>query len=304
MSPYDRERLTGRPVWIEVKDYNNKTLRLNPRLQGQLGRMAQFEGRRILVCRGTVAPEVKALAAMYRIMVYEQVRFADLPRLLVREQIVAARVGGGASMGAGAFLVLVSAHRGYDYLTDANWTIDGFTGRALTSDFLLGGPGIAFFGQGVIQWTQSGTAAESLRTRPSGTASPSTQLSAGSGGNWARGLGRGGWMLAGGFAVHEGYRMYERDIDPRTGTVQLSGLGGATAGGLAGAKVGAVIGGMLTGPAVPVGAFGGGVVGGIIGGVGGFFVGGAAGDVAYDRFKFSDAEFVKRKQQLLESSLQ
>lgn len=304
------ERASGRPVWVEIK--NNRLLTLDARIQAQIERMGAFSGRKVLVCRGTVAPQVKDLATRNGVEIIEHVKSEHLIHTLARADIQAMKIGGGVSIAGGALLTGFGVYSAYARLDAADWLVDDYVRRGLTSDALLTGAGVTTMTRGAILWHQaSSAAATSAKAGAAGAAqgagtgasrgAASGAAAGGGGAVWTKALGAAGWFLIGAYAANEGYRVYVGDVDPRTGTVQLSGLGGAAALGFACAKGGAAIGTFVGGP---VGTAIGGFVGGAIGGVGGYFGGRAAGDLGYEHFVFSNAEFAKRKQELLKASLE
>lgn len=295
------ERVSGRPVWLEIK--NNRLLTLDARIQAQIERMGTFPGRKVLVCRGSVAPQVKHLATRNGVEIFEHVKSEHLVHTLARADIQAMKFEGGVSIAGGTLLISLGVYSAYARLNAAGWRVDDYVRRGLTSDALLTGAGVTTMARGAILWHQaSSAAATSAKSGTVGASRSAASRAAISGGGtvWAKTLGTAGLVLVVAYAGNEAYRLYVGDIDPRTGTVQLSGLGGSVALGFAGAKIGVAIGA----PFGPVGIGIGGFIGGAIGGVGGYFGGCATGDLCYDHFVFSNAEFVKRKHELLKASLE
>lgn len=295
------ERASGRPVWLEIK--NNRLLTLDARIQAQIERMGAFSGRKVLVCRGTVTPQVRHLATRNGVEIVENVKSQDIVRSLARADIQAMKIGGGLTIAGGALLTGSGVYSAYARLDAADWHVDDYVRRGLTSDALLTGAGVTTMSRGAILWHQaSSAAATSARSGTAGASHGAASGAAAGGGGavWTRTLGAAGWVLLAAYAGNEGYRIYVGDVDPRTGTIQLSGLGGAAALGFACAKGGAAIGAHFG----PCGAVVGGVLGGAIGGVGGYFGGREAGDLGYDHFVFSNAEFTNKKNDLLKASLE
>jgi hypothetical protein len=302
MDIFYRERFTGRSVWVEVKDYDNHTLRLNPRLQAQIERMGQFDGKSVLVCRGKVASEVKMFAARNGVIVHDQINSADLARILAHEQLLHARIQSGISITSGAIFSLVGTLNALSRLFEDSFEIDKDGYSALASDTLLSGTGTSFLARGILLSHEARLATNSIGIDSLNPRVSLTKSRVDLANNWQRNLGRAGWVFSAGFAVHEGYRIYEKDIDLRSGVSNLTGLGTAAALGIAGAKGGAII-GAIAGPLAPITSPAGAILGGIVGSYVGYFGGSSAANTAYDHFIFNNSDLAREKLIILERSL-
>lgn len=287
------DRITGRRVWLEVK--NNRHLVMDARLKAQMERMGSFKERKVLVCRGSVSPKVKQFAKHLNIEVIENVSSKELVSSVASKNIQAMKISGGMTIAGGVLLSGFSVYSAYNRLDAADWIVDDPLRRGLTSDALLTGAGIATTSKGAIQLRQALDIAKRAQTGSAKGAVSKISIAGGKAG-W---LGPAGWIFLVAYACNEGYLIYVGDIDPRTGTIHLSGLAGATAASISAAKTGALIGSFLG----PKGTILGGFIGGTIGGISGYFCGNTLGELWYEHFVFSNEEFVKQKLDFLEASL-